>query len=55
MLSYHWPGRSEPVRYGNGIQTWNGATDVEVYNNRIWQIYDTLITNQGQQCTQSGG
>ena len=51
VLSYHWPGRSQPVRFGNGIQTWNGATDVEVYGNRIWQIYDTPVTNQGQHCT----
>ena len=46
-------GRPEPVRYGNGIQFWMGALNIEVYDNRIWQIYDTPLTNQGQNCTHS--
>jgi len=38
-------------RYGNGIQFWQGAQDIEVYDNRVWQMYDTPVTNQGIKCT----
>lgn len=38
---------SRPVRYGNGIEFWNGAEDHIVENNRIWEIYDAALTNQG--------
>jgi hypothetical protein len=35
------------VRYGNGIEFWNGAHDNIVENCRIWDIYDAGLTNQG--------
>jgi hypothetical protein len=55
VLSYDFRSTGKPVRFGNGIQWWNGAKDVEVYNNRLWQIYDTPLTNQGEVCTSNGG
>ena len=55
VLSYDFRSTGRPVRYGNGIQTWNGARNVEVYGNRLWQIYDTPLTNQGAACTSDGG
>ncbi|MGH9676610.1 MAG: choice-of-anchor Q domain-containing protein, partial [Candidatus Acidiferrum sp.] len=35
------------VRYGNGIQFWRNAHDNLVERNRIWQIFDSGLTNQG--------
>ena len=34
------------IRYGNGIQFWGNAHDNLVERNRIWQIFDTGLTNQ---------
>jgi len=36
-----------PVRYGNAIEFWNGAEDHLVEFNRIWEVYDAALTNQG--------
>ncbi|MCL1921148.1 MAG: hypothetical protein FWG50_08755 [Kiritimatiellaeota bacterium] len=36
-----------PVRYGNGIEFWDGAEDHLVERNRLWEIYDAALTNQG--------
>ncbi|MFA7173582.1 MAG: hypothetical protein WC340_09235 [Kiritimatiellia bacterium] len=36
-----------PVRYGNGIEFWNSAENNLVENNRLWEIYDAALTNQG--------
>jgi len=36
-----------PVRFGNGIEFWSGARDNLVENNRLWEIYDAALTNQG--------
>ncbi len=35
------------VRFGNGIEFWCSASDCLVENNRIWEIYDAALTNQG--------
>jgi hypothetical protein len=35
------------VRFGNGIELWMGATDVDVAYNRVDQVYDAGLTNQG--------
>ena len=35
------------TRYGNGVEFWCQAEDCTVENNRIWQVYDVAITNQG--------
>jgi len=35
------------TRYGNGIQFWIKAENNLVENNRIWDIYDAALTNQG--------
>lgn len=34
-------------RYGNAIQFWDSASDCEVTNNHIYQIYDAALTFQG--------
>lgn len=36
-----------PVRFGNGIEFWDGAGDCLVEGCRIWEIYDAALTNQG--------
>jgi hypothetical protein len=35
------------VRFGNGIELWMGASDVNVAHNRLDQVYDAALTNQG--------
>ncbi len=35
------------VRYGNAVQLWNAGHDIDIYNNKIWQIYDDAVTPQG--------
>jgi len=37
----------KPVRFGNAIEFWGGAEDHLVERNRIWEVYDAAITNQG--------
>jgi hypothetical protein len=37
----------KPVRYGNGIEFWSGASDCLVEECRPWEIYDAALTNQG--------
>jgi len=37
-----------PVRYGNGVEFWNSAENNLVENNRLWEIYDAALTNQGK-------
>ncbi len=36
-----------PVRYGNAVEFWSDARDHLVENNRIWEVYDAALTNQG--------
>ncbi len=40
-------GGGRRVRFGNGIEFWSDAHDNLVENNRIWEIYDAALTNQG--------
>jgi hypothetical protein len=40
-------GTPHPVRYGNAIEFWGGAEDHLVERNRIWEVYDAALTNQG--------
>ena len=40
---------NEPTRYGNGIEFWCAASDCVVERCRFWQIYDTAMTNQGNE------
>ena len=35
------------IRYGNGIEFWKNAHDHLVEGCRLWEIYDTAISNQG--------
>lgn len=42
---FHPDGR--PVRFGNAIEFWGGAEDNLVARNRIWEVYDAALTNQG--------
>ncbi|MBR6509622.1 MAG: hypothetical protein IKT38_03350 [Clostridia bacterium] len=39
--------QSGNLRYGNGIQSWNGAENQVVKNNWIYQVYDAGVTWQG--------
>lgn len=41
-------GLPYPVRYGNGIEFWGNASGNLVERNRLWQIYDAALTNQGR-------
>jgi hypothetical protein len=34
------------IRYGNGIEFWSNANNCIVENNKIWEIFDTGVTNQ---------
>ena len=38
----------KPVRFGNGIEFWGAAEDHLVEGNRLWEIYDAALTNQGK-------
>ncbi|MDO5552752.1 MAG: hypothetical protein Q4G68_03235 [Planctomycetia bacterium] len=40
-------GEGRRVRFGNGIEFWDSAENCLVENNRIWEIYDAALTNQG--------
>lgn len=40
--------QGRPVRFGNGIEFWNNGEDHLVENNRLWEIYDAALTNQGR-------
>ncbi len=42
-----WVGEDHKLRYGNAIEFWNGAQDVTVKNNWIYQIYDSAFSWQG--------
>lgn len=45
-----WIGGSadnNQIRLGNGIEFWIGTHDNLIENNRIWEIYDAGLTNQG--------
>ncbi len=42
-------GGGRKVRYGNGIEFWGAAADCLVENNRLWEIYDAAVTNQGHE------
>ena len=44
----HVGPNGRPVRYGNGIEFWGGAQDNLVERNRLWEIYDAALTNQGR-------
>ncbi|MDO5580770.1 MAG: hypothetical protein Q4G69_06515 [Planctomycetia bacterium] len=40
-----------PVRFGNGIEFWGDCDGNLVEENRIWEIYDAALTNQGRNGT----
>ncbi|MDO4586816.1 MAG: right-handed parallel beta-helix repeat-containing protein [Planctomycetia bacterium] len=42
-------GKGRRVRFGNGIEFWENANDHLIENNRLWEIYDAALTNQGSQ------
>jgi len=42
-----------PVRFGNGIEFWGDATGHLVERNRLWEIYDAALTNQGRNNTET--
>lgn len=42
-----------PVRFGNGIEFWSNASGHLVERNRIWEIYDAALTNQGRNSSET--
>ena len=36
-----------PVRFGNGIEFWGDCRNNLVERNRLWEVYDAALTNQG--------
>ena len=42
-----------PVRFGNGIEFWGNAANNLVERNRLWEIYDAALTNQGRNDTET--
>ena len=42
-----------PVRFGNGIEFWGDASGNLVERNRLWEIYDAALTNQGRNDTET--
>ena len=42
-----------PVRFGNGIEFWGNAANNLVERNRLWEIYDAALTNQGKDDTET--
>ena len=39
--------RSAGIRYGNGIQIWDGGVDITVTNNYVDWVFDSCFTDQG--------
>ena len=37
-----------PVRFGNGIEFWGNCRGNLVERNRLWEVYDAALTNQGR-------
>ena len=37
-----------PVRFGNGIEFWGNCCGNLVERNRLWEVYDAALTNQGR-------
>lgn len=44
---------SQSVRFGNGIEIWATASDIDIRNNFVEWCFDTGLTNQGQVSGQS--
>ncbi|MGI5832661.1 MAG: hypothetical protein ACOX6D_09075 [Thermoguttaceae bacterium] len=44
---YKGGGEGRRVRFGNGVEFWGSADDCLVENNKLWEIYDAALTNQG--------
>ena len=42
-----------PVRFGNGIEFWGDATGHLIERNRLWEVYDAAVTNQGKNDTET--
>ncbi|MDO5580213.1 MAG: hypothetical protein Q4G69_03695 [Planctomycetia bacterium] len=38
----------KPVRFGNGIEFWGNCDGNLVEENRLWEVYDAALTNQGR-------
>lgn len=45
---HQYTKNGRPVRFGNGIEFWGNADEHLVENNRLWEIYDAALTNQGR-------
>lgn len=45
-------GGSGTVRYGNGIEFWDGASNNLVESCNIWEIFDSAVSNQGDGANQ---
>jgi hypothetical protein len=45
----YYDSSNEPVRYGNGVELYNSGYNILVDNCEIFEIFDTAVTNQGNQ------
>lgn len=45
----------KPVRFGNGIEFWGSCDENLVEKNRLWEIYDAALTNQGNGTSAQNG
>jgi hypothetical protein len=46
--SHLYTRNNVPVRYGNGVEFWDGCEGMTVEHNYFENIYDTAMTNQGR-------
>lgn len=44
---YAGGGEGRRVRFGNGIEFWGNAKNCLVEKNKLWEVYDAALTNQG--------
>ena len=46
---YEEGGEGRRTRFGNGIEFWGEAHNCIVEKNKIWEVYDAALTNQGKE------
>ncbi len=51
VLSLDFHGNGNPVNYGNAVEIYGGCNGYYVYNNWMYQIYDTAVTHQRSSST----
>jgi len=46
-ISWMGGGEWSSGRWGNGIEIWETANNIYIYNNKLWEIWDAALTTQG--------